>query len=78
VERVDGIEKMSKNCPICGIFMFIDMDEAMARGEIAYGCPRDCERGKRYIDEEATERLWDEIDYDRFQDDPRWLDFVYC
>ena len=26
-----------------------------------------------YIDFEATDRMWDEIDYDRFQDDPKWL-----
>ena len=61
------------NCPDCGLFMYIDWEESMARGEIVYVCARDSGSEERFFDEEATERFWDEIDYNRFQDDPRWI-----
>ena len=63
-----------KNCPYCGKFMEFDYEHSIKSGDdIRIMCSGKHPCIENYIDYEATDRMWDEIDYDRFQDDHRWL-----
>ena len=68
------------NCPVCGKFMMIDWETSIANGEVTFICPDECKEVQyikigdvikkiikriEIVDEEATERFWEEIDKQR-------------
>jgi len=70
--------KRFMNCPYCGKFM--EKTEDWERCAIIWRCVECCGCGGDYIhivDYESFDEVWDEIDYQRYQDDPSWIDRLY-